>query len=188
MDYIVLGCLAFILFYIFDLNKIKFRSKYINICFGAGLVILGFCTFAILVRNYELMNSHYQLIWGIMAIISLILMLSTLFFWLPFDKTYIRTEQSNVVSTGMYALCRHPAVIWFFFFYLFLWLTSGNIMVLWAGTTWTVMDIIYVYIQDRWIFPLILTGYTTYQQKVPFLIPNINSIKNCIATIYKVNP
>ncbi len=188
MVFIVLGCLAFILFYIFDINKIKFRSKYINMCFAAGLVILGFCTVAILLGDYELINFHFKLIWAFMAIITLILMLSTLFFWLPFGETYIRTEQSNVVSTGMYALCRHPAVIWFCFFYLFLWLTSGNIMILWAGIVWTVMDIIYVYIQDRWIFPRILTGYNIYQQRVPFLIPNMKSIKNCIATIHRVNP
>jgi protein-S-isoprenylcysteine O-methyltransferase Ste14 len=110
-------------------------------------------------------------------------MVCTLFFWLPFKKTYVTTDQTNtVVSTGMYALCRHPGAIWVCLFYLFLWLASGKLMMLWAGAIWTLINILYIYVQDRWIFPHILTGYNLYQQEVPFLIPNNKSIKICLTT------
>ncbi|MGI6685579.1 MAG: hypothetical protein ACOX47_08970 [Bacillota bacterium] len=119
---------------------------------------------------------------GILAAISLLLIPYALFFALPFRKTYIETENKNtVVDQGMYALCRHPGVMWFFFFYFFLWLTSGKMTVMWAGMIWTIMDIIHVYVQDRWLFPKTLIGYDSYQEKVPFLVPNLKSIKQLLS-------
>ena len=111
-------------------------------------------------------------------------MLYALFIALPFQKTYMEIEKDNkVIDKGMYALCRHPGVLWFFFFYLFLWLASGKMIIMWAGIIWTIMDIIHVYVQERWLFPKNLRGYDQYQKRVPFLIPNARSIKQFILTI-----
>jgi hypothetical protein len=83
----------------------------------------------------------------------------------------------------MYALCRHPGVIWFFFLYLFLFLSTGTKVMLQAWIVWTVMDIIHIYVQDKWIFPKSLCDYQVYQGNTPFLIPSIASIKKCFSTI-----
>lgn len=115
---------------------------------------------------------------------SFCLFFYTLFFALPFRKTYCGAEDiEKVIDTGMYALCRHPGVIWFFFLFLFLWMASGKAMMLQAAIIWTIMDIIHVYIQDRWIFPKTLTGYELYKEKAPFLIPNLSSIRKCMAAL-----
>lgn len=95
----------------------------------------------------------------------------------------MQNKGNSVVKKGVYALCRHPGVIWFFFFYLFLWLATGIKIMLWSGIIWTGMDILHIYIQDRWLFPKTLKGYELYKKEVPFLIPNLTSAKKCFNTL-----
>lgn len=154
-------------------------------------MLLVFSTMGILLGSFENfeVSISLQLFFGAMSISSLLLIIYSLFFALPFGKTYIEVEKGNtVVDTGMYALCRHPGVIWFFFFYLFLWLASGKMMIMWAGIIWTGMDIVHVYVQDRWLFPKNLNGYDSYKHKVPFLVPNLASIKKSISSLHCCNP
>lgn len=184
MIFIFTGCLVFIFFYIFDLNKIKYLNKNINIYFVAGIVLLVASTVGILFENHKYfeVSIPLKLLFGTLSIGSLLLLLYTLFAALPYSKTYLEVEQGTVIDRGMYAFCRHPGVIWFFLFYLFLWLASGKMMMMWAGIVWTIMDIIYVYVEDRWFFPKTLNGYDRYKLEVPFLIPNLASIKKYIIT------
>lgn len=184
MIFIVTGCLAFIFLYFFDLNRIYFFRNYLNIFFALGVSFLVISTTGILLGAYErfYVPVYLQLIWGVLSLIALVLMVYSLFFALPFKHTYIEVKkESAIVETGMYALCRHPGVIWFFFFYLFLWLASGIEIMMWAGIIWTFMDTVYVYVQDRWIFPKMIKGYGSYKRQVPFLIPNLGSVKRVIA-------
>lgn len=185
MIYIIIGSLAFILFLVFDINKIKYFYKPLNFCFAAGLLILTICTSNILFGNYEGRQVSYlwKIIWSFMAFLTLMLGFSSLFLFIPFKRTYTEVEQSKVITTGAYGLCRHPGVFCFILFYLFLWLASGKTMMLWAGIIWNTMNVLYVYVQDKWIFPKMLIGYEHYQATVPFLIPNKDSIKKFIDTI-----
>ncbi len=183
MHFIGMGCLSFIFFYLFDLNKIFLIHKWISIFFAIGVVLLTVSTMALWFGNFMIPEIFYpmQWLWGALSFISLSLMIYTLFLGIPFTKTYIEFNKENfVVDTGVYALCRHPGVIWFFFFYLFLWLASGKIILMWAAIVWTFMDIIYVYVQDRWLFPKTLIGYDAYKSSVPFLIPDLVSIRKCM--------
>lgn len=184
MIYIITGCLAFVFFYIFDLNKIVFIHKNINLCFAVGGIVLVASTLGILLGDYQSFDVPGWLasIFGLMALIALLLMLYSLFFALPFSKTYVATEPGRLIDTGMWALCRHAGVLWFIFLYLFLWLASGKTMIMWAGIIWTFMDVIHVYVQDRWIFPKIFPDYDHYKTEVPFLIPNQKSIKKCMSS------
>ncbi|MFX4263474.1 hypothetical protein ACOBQJ_14915 [Pelotomaculum propionicicum] len=182
MIFIITGCLAFIFFYIFDLNKAKFRKKGLNLSFAAGIAFLSASTAGILLGDYEGFEPTITLkvLFGLLSVASLFMLLYSLFAALPFGETYREAERGNtVVDRGLYALCRHPGVIWFFFFYLFLWLACGKAIMMWAGIVWTIMDIIYVYVEDRWFFPSAINGYEQYKSKVPFLIPNPASIKKC---------
>jgi len=180
-----MGCLAFIFLYIFDLNKVYHLHNGINICFALGIVLLAISTMGLLFAAPESFPVYFPLrmIFGLLSALSFFLILHALFFALPFKKTYIETNNKNmVIDKGMYALCRHPGVLWFFLFYIFLWLASGKMTVLWAGLVWTLMDIIHVYVQDRWLFPITLDGYDLYRERVPFLIPTFDSIKQFVIT------
>jgi protein-S-isoprenylcysteine O-methyltransferase Ste14 len=186
MLYIIIGCLAFLFLYIFDFNKITFIHKYLNICFLAGVLLLAYATLGILLSDLPIFELALglRLIFGLLALLSLLLTFYSLFFALPFSTTYVAIESRNqVIDTGMYAVCRHPGVIWFLSFYIFLWLASGKSLIFWATIVWTGMDIVHVYVQDRWFFPKNLIGYTQYRRRVPFLIPSLASIKRGITDI-----
>ena len=47
----------------------------------------------------------------------------------------------------------------------------------------SLMDLIYVILQDIWIFPKILNGYEAYRKTTPFLVPNYRSISRCFQTM-----
>lgn len=183
MTYLLIGCLAFLFLFLFDINKTKLRNRNLNISFAIGIALLAGSTIGIIIEDYGTlqMPDISRLLAGLITIISFLLMVYSLFFALPFEKTYTDVKNTYLIDTGMYALCRHPGVIWFFFFYLFLWITSGKMMMLWAGIIWTTLDVIHVYIQDRWFFPQTLVGYEIYKNNVPFLIPNRISIRKCLS-------
>lgn len=186
MKFIIIGCLAFVFLYLFDFNKIILLHKFFNIFFAIGVALLVFSTLGILFGNFARFELTFilRLFFGVLSACSLFLMLYALFFALPFRKTYVDVEKENpVVDTGMYALCRHPGVVCFFFFYLFLGLASGILMMIWATLVWTVMDIIHVYVQDRWLFPETLKDYEIYKGEVPFLLPNRKSLRKFATTL-----
>jgi len=185
MAFIVIGCLAFGFLYLFDINKISWRIKSINLCFAVGCALLAFSTGGILINGYGgfYIPLPFRVVFAVLAAAALALLVFSLFFALPVNQTYVNPKEENpVVDTGMYALCRHPGVIWFFLFYLFLWLASGLKLMLWAGLIWTIMDVIHVYIQDRWLFPQCLQDYHMYRSTTPFLVPTLSSMKRSVAT------
>lgn len=122
----------------------------------------------------------WLIICAALAAVNLGIQLYVLFFAVPFQKTYVGLGDNKIVDTGFFALARHPGVIWFFFFFTFLWLYSGRMLILLAGLAWTAMDVVHVFIQDRFIFPRMFNGYDVYIKKVPFMIPTIQSIKNSL--------
>lgn len=119
-----------------------------------------------------------------LSVICLALMIYSLFFALPFGGTYVKGRgRAKVVDTGMYALCRHPGVLWFFLFYLFLWLYSGRAVLFWACLVFSAMDVLHVYIQDRFLFEKTLESYPQYRLTTPFLLPTRASVVRCLSTL-----
>ena len=183
MIFVILGAIAFIFLYIFDINKIYKIHKFLNILFALGVFLLVVSTLGILLGKFPANNIPIILliVFGVLSIIAFVLMIYSLFFALPFNKTYVTGENSDkVIDTGMYAICRHPGVIWFLFFYLFLWLASGINVMFWAFLIWTIMDIIHVWVQDKYFFPKTLSGYDKYKMTTPFLVPNFSSIQRAL--------
>ena len=192
MEYIILGCLAFIFLYIFDINKIWSFHKAFNIFFAIGILLLGGATLGLLISSFQDFTFSWtaRLLFGVVGVIFLYFQLYALFIALPFKETYvdISNRGNQVTDKGMYALSRHPGVICFFSFFLFLWLASGKMIILWAGLVWTIMDIIHVYVQDRWIFPITLNGYNEYKKTTPFLVPNYSNLRNFLFALLWRNP
>jgi hypothetical protein len=160
MQYILLGCTAFILFIIFDLNKMYSVNRLLEreFCIGnpdssltiatAGILLMNEISFqfSLPVRIYLDFYRSY----------ALVMQFYCIFFAIPFKVTYLEGSNNNkmtVTSEGPFMLSRHPGVPWWFFFYIFLWPVSGFDMILWAGMIWTFFNVLHVYIQDRWLFP-----------------------------------
>jgi protein-S-isoprenylcysteine O-methyltransferase Ste14 len=186
MVFIGLGCAAFGFLYLFDLSKVFHWPRFLHISFGIGCALLAYatCRLIFLPGGFDAPLGAVRIFFLTLSVFSFLLMIYALFFALPFRRTYIGAEDvSKVVDTGMYALCRHPGVLWFFFSYLFLWLASKKALLFLACLLWTAMDVLHVFVQDRCFFQKTLIGYFDYQKTTPFLVPNASSIKRCLSTL-----
>jgi len=93
------------------------------------------------------------------------------------------TDDATLVTTGTYALCRHPGVLWFGPFLLGLALLSGSVTLLWATSLWWGLDFAYAWLQDRYLFPRQFPGYTRYQRTTPMFLPTRASLRRCLDTL-----
>ena len=106
------------------------------------------------------------------------LLIYTLFFALPVEASYTRPgEKRPACTTGVYALCRHPGVLWFAGIYVCLWMAAG--LPLWEAVLYSGLNVLLVAFEDRCVFPALLDGYDAYQTATPFLIPSGKSIRDC---------
>lgn len=185
MIYTIAGVVGFLLFVLYDLNSVLWKRKSLHYGFFAGNILLIGATIMLIKRVWnEAFLSMGAVICGLLAVCFLGLLIYTLFFALPFGETYQTLDgQPKVCSSGIYALCRHPGVLWFFFFYLFLGLSLHSLLLTMAGVVFSLCNLGYVILQDRWTFPKSLGGYGEYKEKTPFLIPNKKSVIACFTTL-----
>ncbi len=187
------GLLVFLLFVLYDLGQANLLpniwSRLARSFFLLGFTILAGCT-AVLVwaQGLQILLRH-SINFGFLlcAFLFLGLLIYTLFFALPFQETYVdQTAGAKTYDKGMYALCRHPGVLWFTGFYCCLWLALGGAALFWLAFWYSLFNVGYVLVQDYYTFPRIFTDYAQYKRQVPFLLPNVKSLKNCILTLRKV--
>lgn len=186
MAYIFLGFMAFLLFMIYDINSAILNKKLLHKFFFLGCFLLITATSGIIITSLDQIKLDLvkMSIFGIFALISFFLLIYTLFFALPFQDTYVKTNNSpKTYQEGVYALCRHPGLLWFIGFYLFLWLTLRIPLLLMAGAIFSCCNLLYVIFQDRWTFTRIFEDYHEYKKTTPFIIPNFKSIKRCLQTL-----
>lgn len=114
--------------------------------------------------------SAARLIGLLIAAAGLWLLVYTLFFSLPKD-TYEKNSGS-AVTTGIWSVCRHPGIYWYFLCTFGLAL-CGRSSALWtACLLWSALDLAYAFWQDKVVFPRTLQGYDAYRRTTPFLIPH----------------
>ena len=186
MTYIGLGCLCFLFFILYDLNQIHKNHRGIRPLFAVGCITLCVLTITMSVTEFE---SDYQVTFPAVAVffllagIQLMLLVYTLFFAVPFQEAYVEGSKQKICKTGVYALCRHPGVLFLAGFYLFLSLGLGKPFMLLAGTVYTGMNLLYILLQDRYTFPRLFEGYDDYRKETPYLIPDADSIRKCISDL-----
>lgn len=186
MLYVWIGSFCFILFALSDWNKIYLHSRLLQYSFFAGFLLLSFATGMIVIKesNVIIFSFSTTILCSFLAMLSFILLIYSLFFALPFSATYLEHHEKTILNDrGFYALCRHPGVLFFMAFYLFSGLAVGNWILLLAGFVFSILNVIYIWIQDRWFFPVLYQNFTRYQQNTPFLIPNRNSMHRCVKTM-----
>lgn len=185
MPYIILGSLAFLLFVIYDVNSVTGNHRPLRCGFFIGCLLLAASTaglvFAALTET--MWYAGRAAAFFILAGIFLGLLIYTLFFALPFGDTYIRPDKKpKTCTTGFYALCRHPGVLWFVGFYFSLWFAVPGPSLLLAAVLFSLWNLLYINLQDRWILIKILDDYEVYKKTTPFLIPNYQSLIRCVQT------
>lgn len=183
---ITAGIFAFFLFVIYDINSVKQKFKWMKSAFFIGVLLLAAATGTLMVRNWGRGGAGGAGQWTAMVFVAVFLglLIYTLFFALPFGKTYVKKDGSpEVCADGVYALCRHPGVLWFIGLYLCLAIAVPEPSVICAGVIFCVCNLLYVIVQDVWTFPNCFADYRSYKKKVPFLIPTGKSLSECIRTL-----
>jgi len=183
--YIGLGVLSFVVAYLFDMASLKNVPAAKQL---AGLAALGLLIYSTVMicqspAQFEI-PVFVRIIGACLLVIFLVLLIYSLFIELSFQKTYINQGVSGkVVSTGTYALVRHPGVIWLAFAFIGLALLYPSITLFIAVVIWWLVDVIYVAIQDKYLFPKMFPEYQTYKKQTPFLIPTKRSFLACVNTL-----
>lgn len=113
---------------------------------------------------------------GLLGALFLLLLVRALFFAFPAEEAYARQDTGRPACTrGVYALCRHPGVLWLAGLCLCLW--GGFGLPFFTVILVTALNLGLVAFEDCRVFPAKLAGYGAYRQKTPFLIPTAASIR-----------
>lgn len=184
---LLVGTLGFICYYVYDFYTIWKPKSMARYLFGLGsiLVVLSLILEIIEQRSHICMNVSF-FIWLFLALLFAGLLIYTLFFCFDVDEAYLQVNQLRQAYTqGMYALCRHPGVIWFVlgFFCLYgMFPTKQTLIYVLLMSSY---NILYVILQDLFIFPRTFVNYGEYKKQAPFLFPNKKSIRECLKTFHK---
>lgn len=183
---------SFVLFFLNDFNDAAWKKRQLNWMFPLGGVLLSAVT-ANLVHTQIVKNEFMGgicWVWLFIAILFAMALIYTLFFAIPFDASYSAKKLASdcsgrrlVCRSGVYALCRHPGVLWMAGMYFFLWAAMGGKQLYWTFLSTTICNTAYVIFQDVWTFPRIFLDYGSYRKDVPFLLPNRKSMTKCIDKI-----
>lgn len=185
MAYIGLGALAFLTAGLFELASLR-RIPYLKQV--SGVVVILLFTYALVraaLHPEKLLVPGWLSAAGwLLAALFTFLLIYSLFLEIPFRKTYADEGASEeLVKTGTYALVRHPGVLWLTGLLIALVLASRSRLLLLAVPVWVLMDVLYVWVQDRYIFRQQFVGYGQYQKETPMLVPTPASIGRCWRTI-----
>lgn len=192
MIYEVIGIAAFAVFWIYDVNSVIWKNKIAEKSFFAGSVMIlaaGIGT----VYN-ALSSDGYLIVFpaGIRitacfaGIIFTALLVYTLFFAIPFKDTYVyggNEERRTVCRSGVYAMCRHPGILWFagVFICLCIVFTEKNMVIF--SITVCLLNMLYAAFQDKWTFIHTFSDYESYKTETPFLVPRISDIAEGLKTM-----
>lgn len=175
---VVLAVSAYALFFLYDMLNVRApQARIANLLFPLSCVMVGVST-ALMVwisKDYFALNG-FSLVSLALAVACGIAMVIALFFSLPKDTYTDPGQKRKAFKGGMYALCRHPGVLWYALMYVFLMLPMQNM----AG--WTIClvlvlgNVLYMLLQDFWTFPAVFVDYSEYKQKTPLFFPTPQSI------------
>jgi len=185
MTYLWMGSLAFLFFVIYDINSVILNSRLLHSAFFIGCFLLVAATGGLIsvTLAQEPRVTDRVFVFIPLAVVFLFLLVYTLFFAVPFEDTYMKSDGSpEICTTGFYALSRHPGFLWFAGLYFSLWLALSGDLLLSAGILFCLLNLLYIIFQDRWTFMKIFPDYGDYKKMTPFLIPNRQSFSRCIRT------
>lgn len=181
------GTLGFICYYIYDFNTIWKPQSLARYLFALGsiLVVLSLVLEISNQINDAIIKGWFFL-FVFLGLLFCGLLIYTLFFCFDADEAYLQVNHLRQAYTkGMYALCRHPGVIWFIlgFFCLYgMFPTKQTLIYVLLMSSY---NILYVILQDLFIFPRTFINYGEYKKQAPFLFPNKKSIRECLKTFHK---
>jgi protein-S-isoprenylcysteine O-methyltransferase Ste14 len=178
MKYILLGAAGFALMHLLDFVSLKKVPTLKPICSisGTAMIVIAATMVAVEGERFTLPAWASAAGWTLF-IVSAGLTAYSLYFALPLGSTYIKTGTSGqLVTDGVYALVRHPWLLFFVLSMTGLSLGSRSALAAEAGLAWTALSALLVFVQDQKIFPRMFNGYPEYQKTTPMLLPTRHSV------------
>ncbi len=150
----------------------RLRSRIWHVGFWMGLSLWIISTLLLVLPALSSIILWRAIVFGILTIICVACEIYALFFALPFGKTYMGTqEKRRVCRHGIYGVCRHPG-FWSFSGICLSLALALNTPQAWGGMgLLAILNLVYIIIQDQWIFIQEFSDYLDYQKEVPFLLP-----------------
>ncbi len=93
-----------------------------------------------------------------------------------------RGENTTLVTTGTYALTRHPAFLWISLLLICLILATRSRLLLVAAPLWILADGLYVWFEEKIYFERMFGGYQEYKRHTPMLLPTPSSVRRFLRT------
>jgi len=186
MIYIAVGIFGFIVIHFFDVVSLKRirGAKPVTWVVGSGLLVYSLIMMSFVSDRLPLPVWSTWMGWGLL-LIALFVLVYSLFINLPFRKTYIATGVGDkLIITGLYALVRHPGVHWFILVLISLVLVSRSVLLLTAAPILILLDILLVFVQDRFLFGRMFDGYDSYRRVTPMFLPNRQSVSAFIEGLW----
>lgn len=180
--YLFIGAIGFVLLLVFDIFSLH-QKNYWKYLFGISGFLMIFLSSILIVMHYSYfleIKNVYRFMSLIFSLAFLILLIYSVFIEVG-KNTYQVENKPKLVTSGTYALSRHPGVLWMLLFYIFGALFFQNLLAIYAALIWTFVNIIYVSIQERFIFHKLFDNYDKYRKSTPMILPTIESIEKFFA-------
>ncbi|MDO4477996.1 MAG: methyltransferase [Lachnospiraceae bacterium] len=169
------ACLCLVMFEVIKVKAFRENRRIANPFFVPGVLLLAAAWGHVLIRYFHTgplgpVSFPVRLvIGGCLAAASLIFYGYVLFFALPGGTYGDAAGASELSKEGIYGWCRHPGFYGFTALALSLALLSGSLEALAAGVIYSLLNLVYIVVQDRCWFPVYIAGYEQYRRDVPFL-------------------
>lgn len=185
MDAVWLGALAFLIAFGFDLASMARRTGLKRAILVSACLLFLLALLQALSQPPLLAAPVWMNVAGIiLSLLGAGLGIYSLAIEIPARNTYVApVAPSQLITTGTYALTRHPGVLWFALLLLGLVIANRSLALLIAAPLWLGLDVLYVWLQDRYFFPRQFPDYPAYRQHTPMLIPTRGSIRRCWQTL-----
>ena len=149
----------------------------------SALVLAGVLVKVTLGRTRWIWPLGVRLLGGILLCLGLVLLVYSVVLEIPWRQRRQAAGAGNgLIQEGTYALCRHPGALWMGLFLIGWVLAFPGPEVVRLSVVWFLLELLVVWVQDRWTLPRRFVGYAQYRHTTPFLIPTRASMKAAWAT------
>jgi protein-S-isoprenylcysteine O-methyltransferase Ste14 len=177
--WICIGITAFLVMLASDFLGLGKLHLLQSIVFYFGILILILAAVAIITLEINMSTSiGLTIVYALLTLFFLILTVYSVAI-----EVHSSTDEYTLVTNGTYTLSRHPGVLWLFLAFVCSSLLFGSSSLLYAGYTWTLVNIVYVIVQELCIFKKIFKGYHEYTKETPMIFPTIYSVTKWVNNI-----
>ena len=185
---LVYGLLGYASIILCDLNSTSHNNDRMQSLYSVGGGLIGLAFFNAIIEGSARGSSlpaAVRIPAGILAAVFFVLLVYVSFFtggrtnWSA-GKTKAsanRWWERPLVTTGAYALCRHPSV-WAMLLFSVLLIPAANLNP-WYATIFSACGLLLAIYEDINVFPVLMRGYDAYKTTTPFLFPTRESIRRC---------